>query len=100
MMELRIEDPASFTNFLRMPPDMFDELLDRVCPRIPKMHARYREPLEPGLKLSLTLRHLASGNKYASMNGWRAPHNTISLVVREVCNAIIDENKTEVLACP
>ena len=33
-MELRNEDPASFTNFLLMPPDMFDELLDRVGPRI------------------------------------------------------------------
>ena len=101
MMELRNEDPASFTNFLRMPPDMFDELLDRVGPRITKMHTRYREPLEPGLKISLTLRHLASGNKYASMKfGWRVPHNTISLVAREVCNAIIEEYKDEVLACP
>ena len=34
MMELRNEDPASFTSFLRMPPDMIDELLDRVGPRI------------------------------------------------------------------
>ena len=38
MMELRNEDPASFTRFLRMPPGMFDELLDRVAPRITKMH--------------------------------------------------------------
>ena len=99
MMELRNEDPASFTSFLRVPPDMFDELLDIVGPRITKMHTRYREPVEPDLKLSLTLRHLASGNKYAPMNGWRVPHNTISLVVEEVCNAIIDEYKDEVLAC-
>ena len=65
------------------------------------MHIRYMEPLEPGLKLNLTLRHLASGNKYASMKfSCRVPHNTISLVVRDVCNAVIDEYKDEVLACP
>ena len=32
--------------------------------------------------------------------GWTVPHITISLVVREVCNAVIDEYKDEVLACP
>ena len=89
MMELRNEDPASFTNFFRMPPDMFDELLDRVGPMITEMHTRYREALEPGPKLSLTLRHLDSGNKYASMKfGRRVPHNTI---------AIIDEYKGEAI---
>ena len=47
MMELRNEDPASFTNFIRMPPDMFEELLERVGPRITKMHTRDRESLCP-----------------------------------------------------
>ena len=30
MAELRMEDQQSFFNFLRMPPQMFDELLNRV----------------------------------------------------------------------
>ncbi|KAK7097770.1 hypothetical protein V1264_004701 [Littorina saxatilis] len=85
MVELRNEDHASFTNFLRMSPAMFDELLARVGPRITKQYTFYRDPLEPGMKLALTLRHLASGNKYASMKfGWRVPHYNQSLVVREV----------------
>ena len=85
MVELRNEDHVSFTNFLRMPPAMFDELLPRVGPRITMQHTFYMDPLEPGTRLALTLRHLASGNKYASMKfGWRVPHNTLSLVVREV----------------
>jgi hypothetical protein len=80
---------------------MFDELLARVGPRITKQHTSYREPLEPGMKLALTLRHLASGSKYASMKfGWRVPHNTQSLLVREVCQAIIDEYMDEVMICP
>jgi len=32
--ELHMEDQASFFNFLRMPPEMFDELLARIAPRI------------------------------------------------------------------
>ena len=101
LVELRQEDQKSFKNLMRMPPDMFDELLARVGPRITKQTTRYREPLEPGLKLALTLRHLASGSTYAAMKyGWRVPHNTQSLVVREVCKAIIDEYMPEVMTCP
>ncbi|XP_014671429.1 PREDICTED: uncharacterized protein LOC106812148 [Priapulus caudatus] len=101
LVELRNEDRASFHNFMRMPPEMFDELLARVGPRITKEHTSCREPLEPGLKLALTLRHLASGCKNSSMKfGWRVPHNTQSLLVREVCQAIIDEYLDELMNCP
>ena len=87
MVKLHNEDHASFTNFLRMPPDMYDELRRRVGPRITKTYTCYREPLEPaGLKLALTLHHLAHGNKYASMKFvWRVPQNTISVVCSFIC---------------
>ena len=72
LVELRNEDQESFKNFMRMPPEMFDELLTRVGPRITKQNTHYIEALDPGLKLALTLRHLASGTKYHSMPyGWR-----------------------------
>ena len=80
---------------------MFDELLTRVGPRITKQNTNYREALDSGLKLALTLRHLAPGTKYHSMTyGWRVPHNTISLLIPKVCQAIIDEYKDEVMKCP
>lgn len=41
-------------------PEMFDEVLARVSPRITKEHTAYREPLELGLKHAFTLRHFAS----------------------------------------
>lgn len=101
MPELRYEDPASYFNFLRVPPVMFDELLDRLRPLITKQDTPYRKALEPGLKLAMTLRHLASGDRYASMKfDFRVPHNTMSLCVREVCQAIIDEYKDECIQCP
>ncbi|XP_054757229.2 uncharacterized protein LOC129263342 [Lytechinus pictus] len=94
LVELRNEDQAAFKNFMRMPPEMFDELLPRGGPSITKQNTTYREALDPGLKLALTLRHLASGTKYRSMSyGWRIPHNTIPLLIPEVCQAIIEEYK-------
>ena len=101
MQELRRDDPRSFRKFMRMPAAMFDKILERVGPFITKQYTNCREPLDPGLKLALTLRHLASGTKYMDMRyGWRVAHNTLSKVVREVCNAIIHVYKREVLPLP
>ena len=101
MVELRREDTETFRNFMRMPPEMFDEILDRVGPRLRKKYTNFRLPLEPGMKLAITLRHLASGNKYRSMRfAWRVPHNTISLIVKEVCQAIFEEYVAEAMPVP
>ena len=101
MVELRNEDPSSFQNFMRMSPAMFDELVNRLTPRLTRPSTNYRANLQPGLKLAVTLRHLASGTKYRDMAyGWRLPHNTISKVVREVCQAILDEYLDEQFTCP
>ena len=101
MVELINEDPRAFQNFMRMPTDMFDELLQRLTPRITKKTTNWRSPLEPGLKVVITLRHLASGSRYHDMQyAWRIPHNTISIVVREVSKAIIEEYLDEQLSPP
>ena len=42
MDELRAENPQSFYNYLRMEPGMFDELVQRVWPRIEKILTRMR----------------------------------------------------------
>ena len=49
MEELRVEDPQSFFNYLRMEPAMFDELVQRVGPRIEKLNTKMRKALPPGL---------------------------------------------------
>lgn len=101
MPELRNEDPASFLNFLRMPPAMFIEPLARLGPLITKEDSNYRNAIEPGLKLAMTIRNPATGDRYASMQfDFRVPHNTISLCVREVCQAIINEYKDECMQYP
>ena len=67
LRELRMEDNSSFFNYMRMEPLMFDEILNRVSPRIQKSDTNFRKALEPGLKLAITIRHLASGDKYPSL---------------------------------
>ncbi len=100
MEELRVGDVPAFCNFLRMPPEMFDELLNRVAPRITKS-SRWRKPHSPGAKLACTLRYMASGDCYHSMQyHWRIPHNSISKIVVEVALAIIDEYNIEVIRFP
>ena len=80
---------------------MFDELLGRLEHRITKQDMWSRPALAPGLRLAITLRYLAAGDSYKSlMYGFRVAHNTICLLVREVCEAIIQEYAAEVLTCP
>jgi len=66
-----MEDQASFFNFLRMPPEMFDELLARIAPRIQKQDTRYRKALEPGLKLAVTIKQMmGSWTSLKSLLSW------------------------------
>lgn len=101
MVELREEDVGAFRNFVRMEPAMFQELAARVGPRIAKKDTWWRKALDPGLKLAITLRHLATGDSYKSlMYGFRVADNTISNFIPEVCQAIIDEYSAEVMPIP
>jgi len=85
MAELKDEDVASFKNFVRMDPQMFQELSARLGPRTEGTDTWMRKALTPELKLAITLRHLATGDSYRSlMYGFRVAHNTISLIVRGV----------------
>ncbi|XP_062604332.1 putative nuclease HARBI1 [Saccostrea cucullata] len=80
---------------------MFRELVDRLSPRLKKQDNWFRKVLEPGLMLAIKLRYLATRESNTSlMYGFRVPHNTISLLVREVCESIIVEYADKVIACP
>lgn len=101
MEELRLEDLKAFKNFVRVEPGMFDEIVERLKDRIWKKDTAFRKAHSPGLKVAITLRYLASGDNYHSlMYAFRVPHNTISKLIREVCDAIVDEFAPEVMPCP
>ena len=46
MVELRNEDPCAFHHFMRMPPAMFDELVERLRPRLTKPSTNFLPNLE------------------------------------------------------
>ena len=99
--ELEIEDPKAFKRMMRMEPAMFHELVERLTPRLQKCHTCRGAPLSVGIKVAITLKYLAHGERYICLaHGFRVPDNTISIVVRDVCRAIIEEFKPEVLKCP
>jgi len=95
MVELQREARGDFKSFLRVDPDLFLEILGRVEHRITKS-SEARPPLKPGLKLAITLRYLATGDTYRSLAfSFRVAHNTISLFIPQVCDAIVDEFRDE-----
>ncbi|MEW8547456.1 MAG: transposase family protein [Candidatus Thiodiazotropha sp.] len=62
---------------------------------------RGRGSIEPGEKLVITLRFLATGMSFKSLQyGFRVGHNTISLFVPEVCRAIFEEYRGELFVLP
>ena len=77
---------------------MFNELLDHLTQSITKHDTNYRKAIELGLRLALTLRHLATGESYHCLCfGFRVPHNNYSIIVRQVCEAIVDGYAEELL---
>lgn len=101
MKELENEDKCLFKNFLRVDPNMFRELVDRLNARLQKHDTWFRKALEPGLKLAITLRYLATEESHKSlMHGFRIAHSTISILGPEFCESIITGYADQVILCP
>ncbi|XP_046409283.1 uncharacterized protein LOC124174234 [Ischnura elegans] len=99
--ELRTEDPESFRNFLRMSELNFNDLLGRVYVKISKKDTVCRQCIPAKHKLAVTLRFLATGETYKSLQySTRIAHNTISLFVPEVCTALYEDLKDDFLKAP
>lgn len=101
MQNLQLHDPKAFRNYIRMCPEMFYYLVSRLEGRLKKQRTHFKEPLSPGHRLALALRYFAGGDMYMSLEySWFIAHNTISVVVKEVAEAIIAEFGEEYLSPP
>ncbi|XP_071652213.1 uncharacterized protein [Temnothorax longispinosus] len=67
-LELSLEDPDRFRRCLRMNSDTFEHLLIKVDPIIRKQDTHLRESISPSERLSVTLRHLATGEGLQNFN--------------------------------
>lgn len=87
--ELRNDHPNLYRNFVRMTADDFDYLLQLVTPYIQKQDTHMRKAIPPGERLALTLRYLATGESFMSLQYlFRIPQPTISRIIPEVLDAI------------
>ena len=84
-----------------MSPERFEHLLRLVAPYIVKKMCRTREHISPEERLTLTLRHLATGDSQQSMSfSFRVGRSTVSACVRETCDGIWNALKDEYLRAP
>ena len=101
MAELARENPLLYKNFTRLDEPLFNEIVERIRPLIEKKRTFWRQPLDPGLRLAITLRFLATGDSYRTLQyEFRVAHNTISHIVPETCKAIVATYGDEVLQLP
>ncbi len=101
MVELRIEDPAGFQNFVRCEPAMFQEMADRLTPLICKLDTNYPKAMDPGLNVAIALRYMATGDSSKSLQYvFRVAYNTIGLLIAKVTSAIVDAYHEEVIMTP
>lgn len=58
LAEMRLKDPSSFQNYLRMTTDQFDKLLNIVGSSITKSIFGPTMPINPSTRLAITIRYL------------------------------------------
>lgn len=89
LAELRMNNPNLYRNFVRMRAEDFDFLLELVTPLIEKKNTQMRDAISAGARLALTLRFLATGESFMSLQYlFLIPQPTISSIVPEVLDAI------------
>lgn len=100
-LELRTENPDKYKRCLRMTPQMFDWLTEKVRPLIQKQDTHMRRSIPVDERLSVTLRHLATGETQESLSLlYRIGQSTISGIIKETCVAIYDVLKGTYLKFP
>jgi len=89
LTEWAAEDECLFKNHLRMSQTLFEDLLSKVTPLIEKQDTLMRECIPVKIKLQITLRYLATGDSYSTLEAlYRVPRPTISRFLAEVLTAI------------
>ena len=89
------------TKYLRMGPESFDFILNKITPLIEKQDTNMRKSLEPGLKLAVTLHHLAEGASHRTIaDHYRLGRSTVSEIIYATCNAIWETMQPEFMKPP
>ncbi|GFO04838.1 protein antagonist of like heterochromatin protein 1 [Plakobranchus ocellatus] len=78
-----------FVDYCHMSPHLFQTLLTCVREDLTKETSNFRRPIDPELRLMLTLRHLSTGASFQSLHfEFRVGESTARMTVYDVCEAI------------
>ena len=95
------EDEPAFEKYFRMSKEKFFELVRRLEPNITKQDTRMRESIKPEERVAVTLRYLATGETFSSLETqFRIHRTTISEIVLVVCENVFEVLGKEVLNLP
>ena len=99
--DLKLTDKEGFRRFMRMDIDHFKKLLATVGPDLIKTDTKLRKPIRPEERLALTLRFLATGETFRSLEfQFRISRKAISYIVLEVVETIYRKMGPEYLRLP
>lgn len=85
---------SQFQNFCRMSSTDIDYVLQRIGGKIEKQNTNWRPSIPAKTRLILTLRFLATGDSCDSLAfSFKIFKQSISTIVMEVCQAIIEDMK-------
>ena len=65
--ELAVEDAPAFTRYFRMDKEKFNDLVGRLSIHIQRQDTIMRAAISPGERLAVTLRYLATGETFSSL---------------------------------
>ena len=89
--ELSLEDATSYQAFFRINKEQFQFLVGEIANRIAKKDTVMRSSIKSDERLAVTLRFLATGETFKSLEySFRISRTTISSIVLECCEAIYD----------
>ena len=100
MKELE-QDPQHYKNYMRMDLPTFEELATKLEPLIKKCDTRMRNAISPSEQLAVTLRFLATGESYTSLQyQFRINKGTLCMIIPRVCEAISETLAHDFVKCP
>ncbi|RVE51177.1 hypothetical protein evm_004142 [Chilo suppressalis] len=92
---------TGFSSNLDMSITSFDELHNRFKNSMLRLDTKMRNCIQPVEMLAVTIRYLASGHTFTDMSfEYRLGISTISIIVKEVCQAMWSIMKSECMPIP
>ncbi|XP_026316525.1 uncharacterized protein LOC113235958 isoform X2 [Hyposmocoma kahamanoa] len=98
LLDLKSQElSGQYKNFTALSSSDFESLLNSIGVKISKQNTRFRVSITAKERLALTLRYLATGDSFVSLQYlFRISRHSIGKIIPEVCEAITEELKENI----